>query len=291
MEHTRIADEISIFNRMNPSRLYLQFFSFCAYIIAERVKAKMAVTPQLWKECYDYVLEFLRDINPNYADLVDSLHSSPVSQQDLVNEICKDGIYIQLMGFTEGIGPEKVKFLQEKYDIKKGPVTFGVKQKDGTWKMVTTKKPVLIGDEYFFLLYKMPHQRCSGLSYINQYRTPIRPSATTKLQYPFAQTPIKLGEDEMRNLQMIGGPELPARVIGLYANSAPAVNMLAEHLLFAQDPAKLNHINMTTEQIVNTNSIVGVAQHIFSCFGVNISTNTAKLDMNKYGDIALPSKT
>lgn len=285
-----IADEGSIFNRMNPATWYSQYITFSMGVISQRVRELIEKTPGAIDQAYDYVMGFLNDLNPNYVVLLNKRYNGTlVGRKTFVEDVIREGLYLNLLPFTEGITPEKMLYIEEKYDIKKSPVTFGVKQRDGSIKFITTKKPVLIGDQYTFLLYKMPHQRCSGLSYVNQYRTPIRPSALSKLQFPFAQTPIKLGEDEIRNLEMVAGPECPARILGMYANSAPAVNMLAEDLLFSVDPAQIYKIDMDTEDIVKTNAIVGVAQHIFSCFGVSIATNTARLDVNPYDQIELPT--
>lgn len=286
-----IVDPISVFNRMNPGQWYEQYINRGAEMIRKRVQAMFAVKQSNypWEEAYNLIKGYLTDINPKWGELVDETHSSAYLKQNLVSEVINDGMYVQMLPFQEGVDQNLIRLLRDKYDIQKTPVSFNVPQRDGTKKRIRTKKPICIGSEYWYSLYKMPHMRCSGIGYVNQYHSPVRASALAKLQYPFSQTPIRLGEDEIRNIVMTAGEEVAARILGTYANSSPAVNKLAEHLMFDPHPSQLDHIEMTTEEIIGTNSIIGVTKHIFSCFGVDIAPNTKRMENNVYADLELPT--
>lgn len=268
-----------------------QFLGFGCYIITQRIKElcpdpkKSPVEP-----AYNLLMEFLNDVNPNYAQLIAQTYNTPDTQRELIADVHKRGVFINVVPFTDGLDPQRMLYLRDKYGFHKQPVHMRIQQADGSYKDITTKKPVLIGEQTFYMLYKMPHQRCAGLSFINQYRTPIKPSSLAKLQCQITRTPIKLGEDECRNLIMVAGPEVVARIVGMYANSAPAVTALSEHLLFAQDPAKLWEVPMTTQEMVKTNAMVNVVRHIFSCFGVSISTSTRNMETNPYESLELPTE-
>ena len=70
-------------------------------------------------------------------------------------------------------------------------VRFNHTRSDGTKIRVTSKDPMMIGYEYWYLLYKVPHMRCPGVGFVNQFGTPVKPSSGAKVQYPFARVPIR----------------------------------------------------------------------------------------------------
>lgn len=275
----------------NPGRLLYQGVSFITSFVERNIKQMIEQdhSAKGYEKAFAYLMDYLNDINPNYAKLVQDEYATAADHKELVNTAIEDGIYINIPPAMDGLSMEDVIRLRDKYHAYKTPVTFGVEQRDGSIKYITTKKPVMIAEEYFYLLYKMPHQRCAGISYVNQYRTPIKPSSIAKQQYSITRTPIKYGEDEIRNILLAAGPAVAARIMGLYANSAPAVNMLGEHLLFSDNPAKLWEIGMSTEEIIKTNAIQNVAKHIFSCLGISVATNTSHLEHNPYEDLELPN--
>lgn len=224
-----------------------------------------------WGQAFAYAIEFLKDINPNYGALVESKHPTLQAQIGLIQEIIADGFYLQVSPFQKGIDQKFILKLKEKYGVTKSRVTFTVRDNNGVARQVTSKKPVMIGYEYFYLLYKMPHMRSSGIGYVNQFHSPVRASALAKLQYPFSQTPIRLGEDEIRNIVMTSGVEAAVHILGAYANSPTAVENMAHHLYFDQQPAQLKQIDLTLPEIIRSNSIVGVTKHMFACAGINIA--------------------
>lgn len=238
--------------------------------------AEMAKTDT--EKAFAYMIEFLRDCNPNWAKLVEQDHTTPRQRAELVNESINDRIYVNIVPFTEGIDEAWVLKMTEKYDVKTSPVTFKKKFSDGKLHTVTTKRPILIGGQYMFHLHKDPHQSSSGLGYVNQYHSPMRPNELAKSQYPFSQTTIRLGEDEIRNIIMTSGPEVAAHIMGAYANSPDAVENLANHLLTDKEPSKLEEIDMSLEEIIKNNNINGVTRHIFATIGINITPTEQEVD-------------
>ena len=289
-----IVDPVSVFNRMNPSQWYEQFLLRTAEMIQIQVTNMFAgKDPKKddlpWELAFERVVEFLGDVNPKWGELLRERHPTILDKQYLVGEVLRGELYVQLTPFQEGVDQHLIAALKEKYDIRRTPLSFELPRQDGTLRHVRTKKEMLIGYEYWFALYKTPHMHCSGLAYVNQYHCPVRANSLAKLMYPISQTPIRLGEDEIRNLSMVAGTDESARILGTYANSLPAVTKLGEHLLFDKCPSRIERIEMTTKEIIQANSINNVVKHTFSCLGVNITPNVSKMEKNVYADLELPT--
>ena len=254
------------------SQWFETFINFGGSLVQDRLKASYQDTPRFYEQAYGTLLDYINDVNDHWAKLVDEQHKSPEQRRRFVDECLKDGIYIQVPPFKkDSFSPEWIKEMEKKWNIKKGPVTYKAEMLDGTWADITTKTNVMIGDEYIYLLYKMPHLRCSGLGFINQYHSPVRASAIAKIQYPISQNAIKWGEDEMRNIVQGAGADVAAYLLGVYANSPDAVKQLACKLMFDKEPSKIENIDMSLKEIIENNSIIQLAKHMFSCFGVNIN--------------------
>lgn len=265
-----VLDPVSVFNRMNPSQLYEQYINCTAEFVAGKMR-EMVIAGGDYTSAFNYAIEFLNDINSNYAAEVAKHHATPYKQQELVNEILQDGFYIQVPPFLKGIDQDLILKLKEKYGTLKTPVTFTLPDENNIPRTYRSDRPVMIGYEYWYLLYKMPHMRSSGIGYVNQFHTPVRASPLAKMQYPFSQTPLRIGEDEVRNIVMTSGVEAAAHILGAYANSPTAVENLAHHLYFDRHPSQLKEIDLSLDEIIKTNAIVGVTKHMFSCVGINIT--------------------
>ena len=226
-----------------------------------------------FQDAFSLITGFLQDINPNYAKLVREYHQTMDQKKDLVLDVIRNGVYTQVSPFQKNITEKLILELEEKWQIRKTKVSWIHTRSDGTKVKVTSRKPILIGEEYWHLLHKMPHMRCSGIGYVNQYRTPIKPNSLAKSQFPYSQTPIRLGEDEIRNIVMTAGEDTAARLLGEYANNFEAVSQLASHLLNDKHPGKLKKIEMSTDEIISGNAIVNVTKHMFSTFGVELSAD------------------
>lgn len=273
-----IVDGISVFNRMNPSQLYEQFINAGAEHVRMSMQSMVNADPvNGYKQAYTWMLEYLSDCNPNWATLVDSVHATDEDKKALVEETLKTGMIIQMSPFQKGFNQNNILPMRDKYGIYKTPVTYGVKLEDDSFKKVTSIKPVLIGDEYWFCLCKIPHMRSSGIGYVNQYHSPSRPSSFAKLQYPFAQTAIRVGEDEIRNITLVTGSDNASRVLGMYGNSPEVTSKLGEYLISTKSPSTLKKLDVATEEIRDSNVLLGVVKHCFSCVGIDVSGNINQL--------------
>lgn len=268
-----IMNSSAVFNRMNTSQWTEQDVNRTDYFVINHMKTLQPLA------AFEYLAQYLSFVNPKWGELCRKIHSTDTLKTGLVQEVLEKGIiYKQVSPFQTGIDEHFTLELGKRYPHGKTPVTFSVYDNQGVKHTVRTINPVCIGDEYIYLLYKTPHLASAGVAYVNQFHTPIRPSTYGRLQYPFSQTPIRLGEDEGRNITMVAGAKTMARILGMYANSSKAVNNMEEHLINDAQPSKLIHTDMDTEEIVSTNSIIGVAKHTFSCLGIDIAPSKDKIE-------------
>lgn len=260
-----IMNPVAVFNRMNTAQFLDQDVNRADYFVLQAIKDMPPLA------AFEYISGYLSFINPKWGALCEKLHSTEQLKVQFIQEVKEKGLYKQVSPFQEGFDETFSLRLQERYPHPKTPVTFAVYDREGNRKVIRTKRAVSIGDEYIYLLYKTPHLSSAGTAYVNQFHTPIRPSSYGRLQYPFSQTPIKVGEDEGRNITMVAGAPTMARILGMYANSPKAVNQLEHVLISSKQPSQLKNIGMTTEEIVESNTIIGVARHIFATAGIDIA--------------------
>lgn len=275
-----VIGSLTVFSRMNPGQWMEQFINRGGELIQRRM-AEMVQIKNDYASAWNLYLEYLNDCNPKYAEEMARVHPTADRQKAMVDEVIANGLYIQISPYQKGLNTSKVLELYNKYGIYKSKVTFSFEDENKVLRTVTTKKPVTIGYEYIFLLYKMPHLRACNIGYVNQFKTPTKASEIATAQSPYPQTAIRLGEDEVRNLIMAGGGKVAAKITGEYGNSSEAVHNLANHLLRDKEPGKLKEIDMDAAQITESNSIIKVAKHMFSCVGIDMSPE----DQNTTNDL------
>jgi hypothetical protein len=260
---------------MNPGQLYECYFNRSSEIIRSRIINGQVEHP------FNYIVEYFNDINPNYAKLTRQIYATKTDRDKFVNSCITDGIYLNIPPGLNTINTKLVRYIRDKYDIKISPVTFNVLRKDGTKKIVRTKKDVCIGSKYIYLLYKMPEPSASGMGYINQYKTPIRPSSEARKSHPISQTAIRQGEDEFRILiEGLLDKSEAMRLACVQANSPQGVDLLMETMLTAPKPSRINRVKMTTAELIETNTIIGIVHHMISTLGIDSrNVNCKPLDM------------
>lgn len=289
-----IMDPLSVFNRMNPGQMYEQTVTRFNWFIERRLKLMLegqdirqpiilnsahggtitlppvdaeqvkATTP------YQLLMEYLTDINYKYAESIAMATPTVADQNALVDAAISQGIQLILPPYCEHVGMEWIKMLAKKYPAPKTPIQYILHKRNGETKVVTTKEAISVGSKYLMLLYRMPKVKAAGPGYISQHKTPIHPNKQAKLLYPVSQTPLRLGEDELRGLLMAVGPAQAARLMGLYANSDIGLNELMKALLTMDKPTQLERIDISTKELIQTNNIIGLTHHMFATVGVQI---------------------
>lgn len=273
-----IIDPISVFNRMNPGQWYEIFINRMGENLTKELVNYMK-TKGDYNHAFNRLVELATDVNPKYGELIARTCSTFEARKSLVDEIITQnpntheygGIYLQNTPFQKEWDTSYVLKMRDKWNVKKSYATFTAQVGENETRTVTFKEPVLIGYEYFFVLYKIPHLRACGLGYVNQFRVPMQPSGLATLQSRFPQSATRWGEDEIRNLTMSSGSTVAARILGAHAYSKPAIDNLATHLLNDKHPSQIQKLDISTDDIIKTNAMSKMAKHIFSCLGVDIS--------------------
>ena len=276
----------SVVNRMNLGQLYEQFLNCCISKIIRDIKNNNLS----YLEGYNYILEFIRDVNPDYADVVEKVVAGRDNKKkEFVKEaIAKEQIIIVVPSFLETLSPEWCLFMEKKYGIDATPVEYDITDANGNFvRRVRTLKPIYIGKKYLLILCKIPYARACAVSYVNQYKIPIRTKERkVKEGYPVGLTPIRLGEDEVRNLVMMIGEDMTSRILAIYANNPEATDKLVETLLTAEDPTNIPTIFADSSALEAGNQTIKVFNHLMHTVGVDaVNTKASQEEIDKLSTI------
>jgi hypothetical protein len=255
-------------NRMNFGQLYEQFIGILQYAVIRECKQYYKTDPL---RAYDKILEFFYDVNTEYGKLCEQAHRTDKSKISLVDELIGLG-YLPVVcppGLSN-IGPDWVLEMRDKYNAFPTPVSYNQTDAEGNViRRVTTIRPIYIGPVYRYILCKNPHVRASGMSYVNQMSVPITIKRTdVKHQHPIGIVPIRIGEDEVRNLIMTVGP-MAYRIISLYANAPAATRIMGRQLLTAKKPSNIKWINVSEQELNSMNVMTQVTKHMLATCGID----------------------
>lgn len=262
-----IVDDQSVFNRMNPGQQMEQLIARCAEIVRRNITEVIKTTGD-YHRAWDMLIEFENDVNRKFAAKLNQTHPTDELKRGLLNECVAGEMHVNVLPFQKNMTVDHMRFLCNKYNGFKSPVTFTIHNSDGTSKTITTKRPVLVGAENWMLLAKMPHAHGNGVSYVNQCKIPVKGSKLASVQYPMNQTPYRLGEDEIRNIIMFAGPEVAAKILAEYANNPEAVEALTRYLLTNENPGDLKELpGFDTARYIDGNNIIGMLKYKNATFG------------------------
>lgn len=269
-----VIDPHAVNNRMNPGQLIEQDINRTSEFIRRTVEEKYRAGDV--KGAYDYVIEYIDMINPNYCNMIVKPRAEQEGIDVFVEAVITEGIYLMIPPSLNTMGPDLIHALHDKYHLPVSPVTFYPRGIDGVPRERTTKCDVCIGAKYVMLLYTIPHAKSPGVAYINQFKVPVKPSSHNKIMHPVGQTPLRIGEDETRIMTMCSESSSVVRLMGIHANSFEAVKLMIGTLLRIDKPTTLDSLDMTTDRIVETNNVIGVAKHMMSTMGVDMENVTCE---------------
>lgn len=269
-EYGRIIDciinPLGVPNRMNAGQLYSMFLSNASDTVLRNIKEGKNDKPP-----YEYIMEYISIINENYAKLIDEEYND--KKEEFVNMCYEEYLYLHLPPFLKTLNRDAIKFIAKKYDVKDTKLTFKRKNRDGVLVEKTTKKPIPVGRKYMHLLCKVPKTTACGISRVSQFSTPFKMTSIPrefKKCHPIKITPIKFGEDEVRNLILSCGSITVARMLGVYGSSPLATKCLISSILSAEEPSNLNNIEMSTEDIIKNNIYSRIQKSVMALHGVKV---------------------
>lgn len=256
----------AVFNRMNIGQMYEQFITAMGDYVVRLSRQNEDPIYQ-----YNKILEFCYDVNPQYGIIVEKCTDTDKRRYAYAREcIRREQIVVVVPPFLDNLNEKWVLDMYDKYKVPTSPVEYNLRDADGNLiRRVRTLRNVWIGKKYVFILCKIPHARSCGMSYINQLRIPIRcKNKKSKHQWPIGLVPLRIGEDEFRNLKM-GVGKMAFRILSLYANSPDATNTLTESLLTASKPTQLQWAPVTEESIAKGNIMIKVGNHMLATAGID----------------------
>ncbi len=268
----------SPFNRMNPGQQYEQEINHFSEVIRKRFVDGQLGAPM---DAYEYILGYLHDIRPPYAEFIRSQLTDEEAIMEFLIGVRNKGIYLIIPPFCETIGPQLIVDLSDKYNIDASPVTFTRRDDKGNGTTTTTKDNVCIGSKYVYLLGKIPRSMMSAtqVGYVNQFKMPSKPNKSlSKGHLLYGQTPMRLGEDELCLGTMSMDANTIARIVGTMANSQQAVNEVTRHALTDEKPTTLRQIDMTTEEIIKSNGNVALFVHQMGAIGYDVGDTSIARD-------------
>lgn len=258
----------SPFNRLNGGQLIEQFLTLCSELVAQKVRKENMTTNQ----AYDYVMDYIETVQPMWGKLI--RERCQYAKAEFIEGVKKDGIYLMVPPYCAGFDSNLILKLADKYHIERGPLTYHIRNNDGSRKKIITKCPGIIGAKYLVLLGKRPDDTITAgeFGHMNQFMIPMKPnSKTAKAHSLHGQTPQKYGEDEFRNVAAIAGMGTAVRILGVYGCSPIAMNKLEDLLLTSPYPTALGNIGMTTKEVVDTSTNIGLMQHMLCAIGYRLS--------------------
>ena len=269
-----VVDPASPFSRMNPGQLYEQAINRTSEFVRRRLVELIDKDPQLAiKTLFDYI----NDIHPSYAQLVSNTKHSHDKAIAYVRECIADGIYLNCPPSLKTINVQLPLFLQKKWGIPVSPVTYSRRDFNGNYLgTFRTKNNVCIGSKYILLLCKIPDPTAPGVAHTSIYNTPMKPSGESRLRHPISYTPIRFGEDELRIRNMdIRDTRADLRFMCLQSGSQLGVNKTIERLLTDPHPTNIENIDIDTETLIRSNSVISLNHHMMQTMGIDsLMTNT-----------------
>lgn len=262
-----IMTPASVINRMNPSQLYEQFWN--------RVSAQVVINSanMSWKDAWTYIVDYLNDYRPVYAQEVINTHPTDRDKEMFVQDCRERGIYL-CSGFTKNFTEQLIIDIAKKYGVEETPVTYKViNKKTGQYDTIRTKSNVFIGNKFFMLLGKIPASMIHSveLAYVSQFDTPIKPTSKyVKSQSSMGQTPQRFGEDEicMMNMSLLG--DTVARIMCTCSASSDVVKQLATEMLTCERPTALSFLNITTQKAIEKNKNISIFTHLMGAIGYDV---------------------
>jgi len=257
----------SPFNRLNDGQYTEQFINYVSEVVTTRIRTSTASV----EDQYNYLLKYIELVRPIYAKFI--RQSTENDKAGFVQTIKTDGIYFIIPPFCKNIVPATIKRIAEELDIRHQLITYATYDAQGNRIVHHIEEPGLIGSKYIYLLGKIPIDsvNCIEYGYVSQFGLPIKPgSKTVKTQSLIGSTPCRYGEDETMILCMSVDPEVVKRMYGIYATSSEAANEMQYALLTAKNPSDLDHINMATKDIINSDIAISLLKHQMAETGYEI---------------------
>jgi len=265
-----VIDPISGVKRMTMGPLYEPAINRTSEFVRRKIEE---IYPQNPKAAWDILIDYLNDINPNYAMHVCETMATDRDKDSLLQESINNHITLHIPPGLNTINPALIQKLKTKWNVPLSPVTFTQCDTEGSpIATFRTKANVCIGSKYVFLLCKIPEPSSACVAKISQFNTPMKANPSDRSRYPIKPSPIRTGEDENRIINMdMEDPREQVRMMCMQGGSPKGVNLMVEQILNNPQPTKIERMPITTGELIDSNTIVQIFHHQLATMGVGIS--------------------
>lgn len=228
------------------------------------------------EQAYDTLLEWYKDVNPNYAQLVRSVHPTLQHKEKHLTYVFDNFIKIHVPHFLNTLTLENFDAWSQKWNVPRSKVSYVVKEHDGSNRRTEISECYVdIGRMYVEVLAKIPHATSVGIAYESHLGTPIKPNKEARYSCAVSRSPIRFGEDENRVMNMDMSSVEVERMLRLYAKApVVGVNRMIDALLTEERPTAIPRIAVTNEELSSGNTVTGTLHHETSILGID-TRNTA----------------
>jgi hypothetical protein len=269
-----MIDMNSPVGRNNPGQLYETGFNRIGEFVRRKVKE---VNEEKGPEAaHATAMDFYRDVNKNYASLIERHDTTPKAKKETVDDVIANGPRVCIPPFLDTLSPSdedqlnaltNMRAWAQKWGVKPSRVTYKSLQADGTYKQFTTLAEFSIGSKYIFQLHKIPEQFAPGPASVNHIGVPTKANYENK-NYPVSVNPYRYGEDEMRVISMDTPIRETTRFQALMANSPTGVDVVIRSILLSDHPTRIKRMPISNGRLAETNAILALFHNTSASLGV-----------------------
>lgn len=247
-------------NRLNDGQLFETSITYFGWQLVEYIKQNV----KDYDVAFSLIYKYIYMLNPNQAEFLASQykftygkpdpmwveHGPPESNDNnynrniFIEQVLHNGyIMLSLAPISSNMQIDKIRDLYREFPfIKKYcPISVPIQDSTGKYRMVYTRRPIVIGYKYIFRLKQLAEEKFSAVSMastnIRNENSKSRLSKTHNARYP--STPVRVyGEMESSTISSHIGPEIFIEEFSLNSSS-PEARRLNKELLVG-DPFAFN---------------------------------------------------
>jgi len=273
------------FNRLTTGQWDNQFVNHASHVLTERIRSGMYTDAEAYQEFIDLKYIVSRE---DYNNLQKYVGDDPIEQKHIVDDIKANGIYHTILPYAVEISSKMYTDIFDRFGIKKEHWSY---IDPNTRKTIHSEYPTIIGDNYIYLLGKLPEKSVHAVEFgfLNQFNLPMKESVEDKQRNPHSHTPIRGGIDETRILATSVSTIRIARHMALNGNSTRAGKMLQEMLLTEKYPSRIFRIPMTTSEMLGDCTNIALFKHMMSAAGYVMEGRRIKsIDETNFREYPIP---
>lgn len=228
---------LGVINRLNPSQLIEQELNYISKVIRYRTEEKYNQTDDVY-DCIQDICDYIRDVNEEEADALENFindNLGEIEARQLLEEFIVNGIPLHQAPFWNNVDINKLESLYDKYSVNECTLE-GIEQK------------MIMAEMYFIRLKHEPRDKFSSRSTgLNNLKDlPAKGKLNKENKSAYSNTPIRIGEMEVTNLNLTNNMDNVKELLDSYANNKDDREELVTSMLI-DNPFDINYEPTNTE--------------------------------------------